>query len=87
LLRASTFLNPDTGADLQLAEFYALRSQPGDLQRALRLALSVTRREPQNLAAWVSLLSSQRRLANTTGQRQALDQIRQLDPLVLKRRS
>lgn len=80
LLRSSTLLSAGTAAELQLAGFYEIRSQPGDLQRALAIAESVARREPSNLDAWIHILSNERALHRAQGADAAIQQILRLDP-------
>jgi hypothetical protein len=83
-LRGARFLNPDTEPDLKIAGDYQLRSAPGDLAVALRIARSVTRKEPENLAAWSALYKIQVFRHDQAGQQDALAHMRRLDPLDLK---
>ena len=51
-LGAATALNPDLQVDVLRGQ---LAIEQGNLAQARRILTSVTRREPQNLAAWVQL--------------------------------
>ena len=51
-LRAAAGLNPDLQVDVLRGQ---LAIDQGNLAQARRILTSVTRREPQNLAAWVQL--------------------------------
>ena len=84
-LHASRLLSPDTAAELQTAVFLEVRAAPGDLVRALRIATSVARREPQNLDAWVDILSIDRARRDNPGAGVALAHVRRLDPLLARR--
>jgi hypothetical protein len=83
-LRSARFLNPDTLPDLKIAGDYQLRSAPGDLAVALRIARSVVRKEPENLGAWNALYKIQVFRHDRAGQQQAIAHMRRLDPLDLK---
>lgn len=79
-VRAAKTLNPDSQPDMAIAGDYALRSAPGDLDRALAIMQGVVRREPQNLQAWVDLLGIQEFRHDPAGARAAAAHIRLLDP-------
>jgi hypothetical protein len=81
-LQASKFLNPGATADLQIAEFYEIRALPGDFERGLHVALTVTRREPQNLFAWVDVVRLERDRHDAAGIRDAFAHVRRLDPFI-----
>ncbi len=83
-LRASTSLNPGSAADLQIALFYEIRALPGDFNRGLQIAQSVTRREPQNLTAWVTVYRIERDKRDAAGVQAAFNHVRQLDPRVVR---
>ncbi len=79
-VQAAKRLNPDSQPDIAIAGDYALRSGPGDLDRALAMMQAVVRREPQNLQAWVDLLGIQEFRHDAAGARAAAAHIRLLDP-------
>ncbi len=79
-VRAAKLLNPDSQPDLAIAGDYALRSAPGDLDRALAITQAVVRREPDNLQAWVDLLGIQEFRHDQAGARAAAAHIHLLDP-------
>jgi hypothetical protein len=81
-LRASRLLRPDTAPELQTAVFLEVRGAPEDLVRALRIATSVAHSEPENLDAWVDILSIDRARGDAGGVRVALAHVRRLDPLL-----
>ncbi len=79
-VRSAKLLNPDSQPDIAIAGDYALRTHPGDLDRALAMMLAVVRREPQNLQAWVDLLGIQELRHDPAGARAAAVHIHLLDP-------
>lgn len=84
-LRDTRFLNPDTTPDLQMATDYQLRSVGEDHAHALRIAEAVARSEPQNLNAWIVILSIQRFRHDLAGEQTAIAHLRELDPLDLEK--
>jgi hypothetical protein len=79
-VNAAKLLNPASDPDIALAGDYALRTHPGDLDRALGMMQAVVRREPQNLQAWVDLLGIQELRHDQAGARVAALHIHLLDP-------
>jgi hypothetical protein len=71
-LRTAAFLDVGSEWDVRRAAYLLLRDRP----EAARLARSVTRREPDNLDAWVVLLHA----ADSGQARYARAQIRRLSP-------
>ena len=75
LVRAARSLNPDRQLDVILGQ---VEVEHGDYARARRLLRQVTRREPQNLDAWVWLGHAS--AGDPAGLADALAHVRQLDP-------
>lgn len=80
LLRRGRFLNPDTATDLDIAGAYQVRGGRTNLLNALRIARSVTSREPQNLDAWLTIVRIQFARHDLAGARLALARAHGLDP-------
>jgi predicted Zn-dependent protease len=72
------FLNPDTYVDVLRAAFAMQQGRSADAQRRV---LAITRREPENLEAWMTLALLTRDTAPATFQR-AQAAIRHLSPPV-----
>jgi hypothetical protein len=79
-LRDARLLNPGNDVRVDLANYLLLR----DRQQAARVAGSVVRGEPENLAAWVALLqAAEGRDAGAAAR--ATEEIRRLNPILAER--
>jgi predicted Zn-dependent protease len=81
LLASAGTLNPDLTVDELRGQLAALQHQPA---RAVAILVSVTRREPDNLDAWVALAQATLHGTNAAVVERSAANIARLDPRITK---